>query len=192
MIKYFKILLIILMYISGNLFSQDKKYIAVLDLDGEGISHSETKIISSRLRTDLINTNKFIVIEREKVNEILKEQGFQLSGCTSNQCVVEAGKILGVEQIVAGNIGKIGKLYTLSIRLIDIETGEVLKTATTDCECSIENVLLYSVKNVVQIITGDKVNYSTYRFISEIKDSSNFNYNIYKKFTIPEWEKIGL
>ncbi|MCD4693727.1 MAG: hypothetical protein K8R79_12490, partial [Calditrichales bacterium] len=91
------------------------------------------------------------------MKEILGEQGFQLTGCTSNECVVEAGKVLGVSQIIAGNIGKIGSLYTISIRLIDVQTGKILKMANVDCECRIEKVLTTSVRNVVERLLGKKV-----------------------------------
>ena len=74
---------------------EDKITIAVLELNPAGVSSVEAQIFSDRLRTDLFNTGNFIVLEREKVNEILSEQGFQTSGCTTNECAVEIGKLIG-------------------------------------------------------------------------------------------------
>ena len=37
------------------------------------------------------------VIEREMMEEIIKEQGFQQSGCSTDECMVEVGKLIGVE-----------------------------------------------------------------------------------------------
>lgn len=176
--------LIVLINIS---FGQNKINIAVIDLNGEGVSNSETRIISSRLRTDLFNTHKYTIVEREKMNEILGEQGFQLTGCTSNECVIEVGKLLGVRQIVAGDIGKIGNLFTITIRLIDVQTGKIIKIATEDCECKIETVLTTSVKNVSQILSGQEVISSTY--ISENKGANN---NQIQTNGIHPWEKVGL
>ena len=82
------------------------------------------------------------------MDDILKEQGFQLSGCTSDECAVEAGRLLNVSHICAGSIGKVGALYTVSVRLIDVETGEILKTVTEDSRGSVENVLTSSMRNV--------------------------------------------
>ena len=70
---------------------------------------------------------------------MLKEQGFQQSGCVSSECAVEAGKLLGVDQIVTGSIGKIGSYYTVSandygkpvsagIYLYQIQAGEYMRT----------------------------------------------------------------
>lgn len=106
--SYFSTILFLFLLFSNDLLSQDKTPIAVMDLDEEGISQSEGRIISSRLRTDLFNTGKFLVLERDKMDEILKEQSFQLSGCATNNCIVEAGKLIGVQQIVAVNVCKIG------------------------------------------------------------------------------------
>jgi hypothetical protein len=73
---------------------------------------------------------------------ILQEQGFNRSdNCNSSECVVEIGQLLGVEQMVIGTIGMVGSMYTVSLRLVNVATGEVLFTASEDCRCSIEEVL---------------------------------------------------
>lgn len=177
---------LILVIFTTILFAQNKTNIAVMDLSGEGISTSETRIISSRLRTDLFNTNKFTVVEREAMEEILQEQGLQLSGCTSNECVVEAGKLLGVRRIVAGEIGKIGNLFTLSIRIIDVETGKILKTATEDCECDIEKVLVSSVKNAAELLAGKKIISSSYSTVTKEKNDQEISNDV------NEWELLGI
>jgi len=141
----------------SGLFAQEKFNIAVMDLDPEGIPDSENKIISARLRSDLFNTNKFDILEREKMEEVLQEQGFQLTGCTSDECAVEIGRLVGVNRIVAGSIGRIGSIYTLNIRLINVETGRVEKTATEDCQCTIETVLTQAINRVARKLAGEDV-----------------------------------
>ena len=169
--KFLFSLFLVFIFCSRPVLGQ-KTTIAVLDLKGMGISEIESSIISSRLRTDLFNTNKFTVVEREKMKEILNEQGFQISGCTSDECIVEAGKLLGVKQIVAGEIGKLGNLYTLTIRLVDVETGQLIKTATHDCECKIEEVLLISVREVANKLSGNTLPANT-STVSQTKASKN-------------------
>jgi len=149
--------LILPLIIIASLFAQQKKIpVAVMDLSAVGVSISDARIITSRLRTNLFKTNKFTVVEREAMNDILKEQGFQLSGCTNEECIVEAGRLLGVRLIIAGEIGKIGSLYTLSIRMIDVETGKILRTAGKDCKCEIEEVLTETVSEVALQLAGIK------------------------------------
>jgi hypothetical protein len=128
----------------------------VLELNAEGVSLSEARLISDRLRADLFRTDKFIVLEREKVNDILTEQGFQQSGCTTNECAMEIGKLIGVQKIVAGYIGKLGNLFTMNVRFIDVEKGEVTRTATEDCNCPIEKILTNSVNNIALQLAGQE------------------------------------
>jgi len=149
--NFFFILLVVLM---GITYAQEKTNIAVLELDASGISKSDASVLSDRLRTELFRTQKFIVLERDKMNEILNEQGFQMSGCTSTECVVEAGKLIGVQMMVAGNVARIDDMITLNIRLIDVGSGEVIKTATEDCECQLKDVLTRSLGNVSLDLAG--------------------------------------
>lgn len=132
------IVLILLFYAAA---SSEKLAIAVNDLEPQGIEQSSASIITNRLRNELFKTGVFTVLERGKMEEILKEQGFQQSGCTSDACVVEVGQLLGVKYMVAGSIGKLGKTYTISTRLIDVATGKIVLTADTDCKCDIDDVL---------------------------------------------------
>jgi TolB-like protein len=115
--------------------------IAVIDLDPTGISNNEAQFLSDRLRTELFETGTFQVVEREKMNTILKEQGFQQSGCTSVECAIEIGQLLNVTVMVAGSIGKIEEIYSISIRMIDVETGAIIRTATRDYEGKLSEVL---------------------------------------------------
>ena len=106
-------------------FAQDKMTIAVLDLEGRGISLIEAQALTDRLRNDLFRLGAFRVLDRGMMESILAEQDLQLAGCTSNECLVEVGRLLGAQQIVGGSISLIGEMYTVSARLIDVETGEV-------------------------------------------------------------------
>ena len=138
------------------LFAQ-KKNIAVLQFDAENVSTSEAKILTNRLNDELFNFGKFTVIERAQIEPVLEEQGFQQSGCVSSECAVEAGKLLGVDQIVTGSIGKIGSYYTVSARMIDVQTGEVLKNSSRDISGSIDLILRNTMKVLAAELSGIRV-----------------------------------
>ncbi len=122
--------------------TQPKISVAVLPLEVHGIQEDITITLTDRLRSELLQTNAFDVMERERMEEILAEQGFQQSGaCRDEECVVEAGRLLGISHMVAGSLGAIGSMFTLTLRLIDVETGRILLTATDDIPGPIENVL---------------------------------------------------
>ena len=90
----------------------------------------------------------FTVVERAMMEQILKEQGFQQSGCTTNECIVEVGRLIGVEQIAGGSISKIGSTYSVSARLVSVETGKILKTATYDFRGEIDDLLISGMKQI--------------------------------------------
>lgn len=129
--------------------------IAVLDLDmQEGVPGAYRVGLSDILREELFHTGRFDVIERNKMENILTEQGLQLSGCTSDECAVEAGQLLGVEQMVAGSVSILGELYVVSLRLIDVETGRLIEMRSARCLCPIEEVATTSMAEVARQLAG--------------------------------------
>lgn len=120
--------------------------VAVSDLSPRGIAVDDASIITDRLRSELVQTGKVRVLERAEMDKILKEQAFQNSGaCDQSQCAVEMGKLLAVDRMMVGSIGRIGNLYTLSARILDVRTGEVLFTATQDNQGRLEDLLVQTV-----------------------------------------------
>jgi len=120
--------------------------VAVSDLNPRGIAANDASIITDRLRTELLQTGKVRVLERAEMDKILKEQAFQRSGaCDQSECAVEMGKLLSVDRMMVGSVGRIGTLYTLSARILDVRTGEVLFTATQDNEGRLEDLLVQTV-----------------------------------------------
>lgn len=136
------------------LFAQEKTNIAVLQLDVSGLSPEEGKILTDRLIIELFKTNKYNVLEREKLESILSEQNFQLSGCTSTECLVEVGQLLGVQAMVGGSVGKFGNLYTINIRMIDVESGSMINQATFDYSGGMEKLLTDGLKQVAYQLAG--------------------------------------
>lgn len=148
-----KKMVLILLLSAASLFSQTNKInVAISDLIGQGIDATSTSIISDRLRTELVKSGQISVLERNAMQEILKEQGFQQTGCTSDACAIQIGQLLGVSKIVVGSVGKLGKLFTLDIRLIDVATGKIQYSESVDCKCQIEEVLTESVPKIAKKI----------------------------------------
>ena len=155
--------------------------IAVLDLDPTGISQKDADFLSDRLRTELFETGAFTVVEREKMNDILTEQGFQTSGCTSVECAVEIGRLLNVQLIVAGNIGKIDELYSIGLRMIDIQSGAIVKTATRDYEGKLSEVLVTIIPEIARSLAADQKDMTEVSAASQVTEADN-KYAVVVKF----------
>lgn len=100
--------------------------IAIHDLKGVGISTEEAAIVSSKLQTEFVHSKRFEVLERSAIEEITREMEFNASAlCDDANCLVELGKMLSVEKLIVGSVGKLEGSYTLSMRLLDVETGTI-------------------------------------------------------------------
>ena len=115
-----------------------KPTIAILDFEGQGVGPSEVQTLTERMRTEIGNTNAVRLIERKAVEKIMMEQGLQQSGCTSDECAAEVGQLLGVQFMISGSIGKMGKSFTIDTKMFSVETGETIrsKSATHDGDIS--------------------------------------------------------
>ena len=56
--------------------------------------------------------------------------------------------LIGVEQIVGGSISKVGSTYSVSARMVSIETGDISKIATYDFRGEIDDLLISGMKEV--------------------------------------------
>lgn len=121
--------------------AQEKESIAVVDLEGRGISTIEAQTLTDRMRSELVKTGAVTVVERGQMQQILSEQDFQMTGCTSDECAVEIGQMLGVTKMVAGSIGKIGATFTVDLRIINVGTGAIINTMTRDYRGEIDGLL---------------------------------------------------
>ena len=72
------------------------------------------------------NSMKYDMLERARINEILKEQNFQMSGMVSDETAVSIGKMLGAQAIIVGDISGSGNTRRLVFRCLDVETGKIL------------------------------------------------------------------
>ena len=116
--------------------------VAVFPLVAQGLDNSTGGILTDALSDELVKSGKVRVMERSQMEVVLREQGFQQSGgCDQNDCAVQMGKILGIDRIVVGSAGKLGDSHTLSIRAVNVATGEVLASERRVTAGSIDKLL---------------------------------------------------
>jgi formylglycine-generating enzyme len=91
------------------------------------------------------------------MSEILTEQGVQQTGCTSSECLVEMGKLLNVHQIFAGSVAQFGNLFSVTIRLVDIQTGKIENSHSQDFSTGKEKLLTEGMQVLAQHFAGINV-----------------------------------
>lgn len=133
--------------------------IAVVDLVPQGLSAAEAVVLSDQLREEFIKTGAFSVIERGQMEEILKEQAFQQTGCTSSECVVEIGQLIGVDKIASGTVGKVGSYFVISVRIVDVRSGRVLVNESEKIKGTVDDIVESGMRRVAEKVyaayTGD-------------------------------------
>ena len=149
--KQFTILNFILL-LSINVHSQDLPVIAITEIESSVDSsswldykNSKSQNFQTMLETQLVQTKRFKIIERNRIDEVLSEQILQ-GEFSNNNTRMNVG---GVDYIVYGSITKFGsktkqiqtsgvsvvKLiaeFGVDLKVVDVLTGEIIKAETID------------------------------------------------------------
>jgi hypothetical protein len=124
---------------SGNQTSMG--YAAVMRFESASLDSGASMVITDIFTNQIQSDGKYRVMERSQVNKILKEQGFQASGaCNSAECAVEIGKLLSIDKLFIGSIGKLGQTWFINIRVVDIRTGEILSNLSNKVTGKVDNL----------------------------------------------------
>jgi curli biogenesis system outer membrane secretion channel CsgG len=131
------------------LFAQnnDRPRIAVLEFenksDNRGWWNRGSQAMQDVFVTELVKSQKFRVIDRERLDALMREKNLSLSGDVSAATAVQAGQLLGVEYFLVGavteygsteaggggwraRVGKTTFVAAANARIIDAETGEII------------------------------------------------------------------
>ena len=101
--------------------------VAVMDFEvREGVSVGTAASLSDVFISQLAVTQEFEIVDHNRIKTILQDQEFQQSvHCSQSECIVEAGRILGLGKIFVGTVGKIGRIFSVNIQMIDVPTGRI-------------------------------------------------------------------
>ena len=113
--------------------------------------------------TQLVKSGKFTVVDRERLDAIMREKGLSLSGDVDPATAVKAGKLIGVEYMFFGNVTEFGEtenkasvgfgigldvkkkkfVAALDCRLVSTTTGEIVWADTGKKEESATKVFVF-------------------------------------------------
>lgn len=132
----FSIFFLLPLQLYANPADNDKMNVAVVEFDGMGnIGVPDAgAIVAEWLVSALGQTGCFELKERVLLRKVLEEQQLTLSGAIDVDEALEIGKLYGVQSIVTGGVLKWGEIISVTARLIDAETGSILRTAVIRSE----------------------------------------------------------
>lgn len=117
--------------------------VGVFEFGGAGDYH-ERQTASGFLAKALVDLGRFDVIERERLDRIMREQRFQQSYPVDQFTAVEMGRIAGITAAFIGQIDSLDARWNrvpdgpgfylatanVSIKVIDVSTGQLVKVLT--------------------------------------------------------------
>jgi len=81
------------------------------------------------LEYNLVNSGRFRIVDRRRLDQIRNEQNFQLSGDVDDNSAVSIGNMLGANIVITGEITGSGSNQRLIIKALDVRTGQIISMA---------------------------------------------------------------
>lgn len=116
---------------------KDAKRIAIIYFDNSSNEPELDKLkkgLADMLITDLSNINMLNIVERDKIEALLKEQKLNNSKDFDSNTASKVGKLLGAQIILTGGYFEMLGSLRVDARFIDVETGKILKADGVDGE----------------------------------------------------------
>lgn len=113
----------------------DAKRIAVWYFDNSSDDRSLDKLkkgLAAMMISDLSKVKMLSVIERDRIQEIIEEQNMNNTKSFDAATASKLGKLLGVEHVLTGAYFELMGSLRIDARIIDVETGKILKSEGID------------------------------------------------------------
>ncbi|MDO8804415.1 MAG: CsgG/HfaB family protein [Elusimicrobiota bacterium] len=88
--------------------------------------------VSEILTNSLLRQSAFKLIERARLEEVMKEQKLGLSGAVDSKTAADVGKLMGAKLLVLGNVIQVGNSYQITSKLVNSETSEILTSEISE------------------------------------------------------------
>lgn len=99
--------------------------VAIMSIEAQGIDEGTIAIYSDTLGYHLSRSGLVDVVDRFQQRSLLGEEGVDIAGCISDECLSEVGRRIGIDLIVVGSIGRVDSITSLNFKIIDARSGSV-------------------------------------------------------------------
>ena len=173
--------------------AQEKQRIAVIPFNPVNIPKEEAEIVYTDFESALVETDAYVVIDRDEVTRLLGDGESSLFSCTNEQCALDIGSGLAGGQVVQGTLFRTSAGYTLKIQVLDVSNGriifldEVSERFLSDMRDSME-LLAFKVGGLITIRNNKPViaREFTQLFIETIPSRADIFINGIKKGVSPD------
>ena len=123
-----KTLLIFTMIVFGSVANaQGNSSVAVANPNVEGL-YATPSICAKILRLELSKLNKYSVYDTFDMEAVYDEDSSYRNKCLSKSCLVEFGKKLESDYMIAGSFDLLGNKLVITLKMIDVKNGTIYKS----------------------------------------------------------------
>jgi curli biogenesis system outer membrane secretion channel CsgG len=112
---------------------QQTSAVAVWDLanlnPAEAIGPDMGELLAAKVMETLKESGAFQVVERERLILVLEELNLSSSSLVDEATRLKIGRIVGARFMVFGGYFVLGDMMRLDLRLVEVETGRIVKAA---------------------------------------------------------------
>ena len=110
---------------------QSDKIVGILPFDTES---TNTSILLSDIYAYYLKNNGIKIVDRKELKKIIEEIKLSMVGVLEGKNADKIGALSGADLLLTGNMKKLGDIYFVNVKLLDIETGETVFIDTVNFE----------------------------------------------------------
>ena len=110
-------------------FTWAKEKVAIFDPTGS-LSKADGEIVRELISEEVVKSGRYLLVERENINQVLKEVAYQQSGAVDEKDASRLGKQLGADLVCITVAHKQKEQFFISCRFVDVETAAVSGSGT--------------------------------------------------------------
>jgi hypothetical protein len=101
-----------------------KKRIAVLNFNANRTSEEYAETVREFFEVHLYKTGVFDLLERRRIDVVIKGLGAETAQCGDVECALMIGKLLKVDFVTIGSLNRLGG-FAITVKFIDVTAGTV-------------------------------------------------------------------
>lgn len=105
---------------------------AVMNIKVKGFVGIPWLVLTDKVYKSVNNIDTFHMLSAEEAYKIFQDKKFKPLISNDNEYLIKAGKALGVDKIISGEVSQVNSQFVISLKLIDVKTGVVEKEYTKE------------------------------------------------------------
>jgi hypothetical protein len=93
---------------------------------------NEEQPYTQLVRIEMAKLKNYEVLDRYDIEDVMRKNNINIGECLNKDCILDAGKKINAEYMLSGSIEKINKKILIMFRVLQVSTGNTVKTITKE------------------------------------------------------------